>query len=57
MTGISEIRAPGNRQSQQEIEKNRVTPHHENDPESALPKPKKPSDQTPKFFISSHLSV
>ncbi len=27
--------------NQQEIEKNRATPHHENDPESALPKPKK----------------
>jgi hypothetical protein len=25
--------------------KNRATPHHENDQESALPKPKKPSDQ------------
>ena len=35
----------GNRQNQQEIEKNRATPHHENDPESALPKPKKPNDQ------------
>ena len=33
------------RRNQQEIEKNRATPHHENDPESALPKPKKPSDQ------------
>ena len=35
----------GNRQNQREIEKNRVTPHHEIDPESTLPKPKKPSDQ------------
>ena len=34
-----------NRLNQQEIEENRVTPHHENDPESALPKPKKPNDQ------------
>ena len=34
----------GNRQNQQEIEKNRATPHHENDPESALPKAKKPND-------------
>ena len=30
----------GNRRNQQDIEKNQVTPHHENDPESALPKPK-----------------
>ena len=41
----------GSRQNQQEIEKNRATQHHENDPESTLLKPKKPSDQneTPKY--------
>ena len=38
----------GSRQNQQEIEKNRLTPHQENDPKSALPKPKKPSDQNEK---------
>ena len=37
----------GNHWNQQEIEKNRATPHHENDQESALPKPKKPYQNMP----------
>ena len=55
MAGISEKRAKvANRQNQQEIEKNRATPHHENEPESALPKLKKPSDQNEILNMSVH---
>jgi hypothetical protein len=48
--GVSEKRVQAQvvvgRRNMQEIENNRATLHHENDPElSALPKPKKPSDQ------------
>jgi hypothetical protein len=42
MTGVSEKRFKVIvRSNQQEM----ATPHHENDQDSALPKPKKPSDQ------------